>query len=111
MLLSNFIYYLCNVILFKMIKIEQFNGAKKGKFIAYINSKKAGLLEYIWNERQSFSITHTEVFPEFKGMGIGKVLLEKAVEYAREEIVKIIPICSFAQSQFSKNDKIKDVLE
>ncbi len=44
-------------------------------------------------------------------MGIGKVLLEKAVEYAREEIVKIIPTCSFAQSQFSKNDEIKDVLE
>ena len=39
--------------------------------------------------------THTEVFPEFKGMGIGKVLLEKAVEYAREEIVKIIPIMLF----------------
>jgi hypothetical protein len=34
----------------------------------------------------------------------------KAVEYARENGIKIIPLCPFAKSVFDKTPEIRDVL-
>jgi len=55
-------------------------------------------------------IDHTYVSGSLKGQGVGKQLVEKVVEYARQENIKIIPQCAFAKSVLTKNDEYKDVL-
>ena len=45
-----------------------------------------------------------------EGKGFGKKMVTKAVEYARENHIKIIPLCPFAKSVFDKTPNFKDVL-
>lgn len=55
-------------------------------------------------------IDHTEVHPGNNGKGYGKKLVVRAVEYARENKLRIIPVCPYARSVFDKTDEYNDVL-
>ena len=43
-------------------------------------------------------------------MGTGKQMVLKAVEFAREKGIKVLPLCPFAKSVFENVDAIGDVL-
>ncbi|MET0943837.1 MAG: GNAT family N-acetyltransferase, partial [Flavobacterium sp.] len=74
------------------------------------DGKEAGKMTYTWAGDSKFIIDHTEVNEGFNGKGVGKKLLMKAVEYARNNNLKIIPLCPFAKSVFDKTEDIRDVL-
>ena len=57
-----------------------------------------------------FIIEHTEVSPDFNGKGVGKKMVLAAVDFARKENKKIIPLCPFAKATFDKNEELRDVL-
>lgn len=82
----------------------------KGAFIAYEENNKIGEMTYSSAGDDIIIIDHTEVHPEEKGKGIGRVLLDRAIEYARENQLKIIPLCPYAKSMFDRDVDIKDVL-
>jgi predicted GNAT family acetyltransferase len=56
-------------------------------------------------------IDHTEVDDSLKGQGIGKKLLLKIVEKARNSKVEILPLCPYAKHAFEKDESIQDVLK
>lgn len=82
----------------------------KGSFTAYEEEKKIGEMTYSTAGKDKFIIDHTEVHPDEKGKGIGRVLLDRAVEYARDSQIKIIPLCPYAKSMFDRDVDIRDVL-
>ncbi|OXG06653.1 hypothetical protein BC749_102578 [Flavobacterium araucananum] len=90
--------------------ITQINDTRKGYFEALEDEKQAGLMTYTWAGDSKFIIDHTEVNEGFNGKGVGKKLVLAAVEYARTNNVKIIPLCPFAKSVFDKTEDIRDVL-
>lgn len=92
------------------MEIIQENEEKRGAFKAIENDKEAGLMTYTWAGSDKFIIDHTDVNPDFKGKGVGKLLVMKAVEYARANHLKIMPLCPFAKSVFDKNADLGDVL-
>lgn len=92
------------------MEIIQENNDKKGAFKAIENNIEAGLMTYSWAGENKFIIDHTEVNPEFAGKSVGKQLVMKAVEFAREKNLKIMPLCPFAKSVFNKVAEIRDVL-
>ena len=55
-------------------------------------------------------IDHTTVDDALRGTGAGRKLVEAAVQWARAEKVKIIPLCPFAKSVFDKTPDYADVL-
>jgi uncharacterized protein len=55
-------------------------------------------------------IDHTYVSEILKGQGVGNQLVNKVVEFARQENKKIIPLCPFAKRVMTKTDEYKDVL-
>ncbi|MEM1087655.1 MAG: GNAT family N-acetyltransferase [Pseudomonadota bacterium] len=55
-------------------------------------------------------IDHTGIPRELGGRGVGKALVFRAVEDARKEGFKIIPLCPFAKAQIEKNKDWQDVL-
>lgn len=55
-------------------------------------------------------IDHTEVSDALRGTGAGKKLVTEAVEYARKNNLKILPLCPFAKSVFDRTPKVSDVL-
>jgi predicted GNAT family acetyltransferase len=56
------------------------------------------------------SLEHTVVEPAFRGRGIAKHLVAHAVDWARENGVKLKPACSFAVAEFAKHPEYADVL-
>lgn len=92
------------------MEIQQINDIKKGYFEASEDGKEAGKMSYTWAGDSKFIIDHTEVSDEFGGKGVGKKLLMATVDYARNNNLKIIPLCPFAKSVFDKNEDIRDVL-
>ena len=92
------------------MEITQQNDEKRGIFKAIIDSEEAGEMTYTWAGSTKFIIDHTDVSQAFKGKNIGKQLVMKAVEYARANNLKIMPLCPFAKSVFDKNEDINDVL-
>jgi len=93
-----------------MINVKQNNDEKHGSFEAIIDGNRAGLMTYTWAGEDRFIIDHTEVEEAYNGKGVGKEMLIKAVEYARENNKKIIPLCPFAKATFQKNEDLQDVL-
>ncbi len=83
---------------------------RKGAFTAKEDGRKAGEMTYSQAGTDKIIIDHTEVNPEFKGKGVGKDLVYAAVDYAREQHLKIMPLCPFAKATFDKNPDIQDVL-
>jgi len=83
----------------------------KGFAIAHEDGKKAGLMSYSIPASDFIIIDHTEVEQEYNGKGVGKKLLYKIVEMAREKNLKILPLCPFANAMFKKLEDIQDVLK
>ncbi len=92
------------------MEILQENDSKKGFFKAEEEGKEAGLMTYSWAGTDKFIIDHTEVDPSFKGRSVGLQLVLKAVDFAREKQLKIMPLCPFAKSVFDKREDLRDVL-
>ncbi|PAM95069.1 GNAT family N-acetyltransferase [Flavobacterium sp. IR1] len=92
------------------MEVQHINDPKRGYFEAIEDGKEAGKMTYTWAGDSKFIIDHTEVSEEFGGKGVGKKLLMAAVDYARNNNLKIIPLCPFAKSVFDKTEEIRDVL-
>ena len=83
---------------------------KNGAFFIEINAKQEALMTFVFAGDDKIIIDHTEVNPGNNGKGFGKKMVAKAVEFAREKGIKIIPLCPFAKSVFDKTPEFKDVL-
>lgn len=60
-------------------------------------------------EDQIMSLTETEVDESLRGQGVAGKLVDRAVEYARENELKIKPVCSYTVARLSK-DEYKDIV-
>lgn len=83
---------------------------KNGNFNITTEGRKIALMTFVFAGPDKIIIDHTEVSPAFNGKGLGKKLIEKAVEIAREKNWTIIPLCPFAKKTFDKNPQFNDVL-
>jgi uncharacterized protein len=90
--------------------IEHLNSPTKGAFFIFESDQRLAEMVYTWAGDDKFIIEHTMVSDELKGQGIGRQLLDRAVAFAREKNLKIMPLCPFAKSVFDKDSSIRDVL-
>ena len=90
--------------------IEHIDEGRKGYFKALEDATEAGVMTYTWAGDGKIIIDHTEVHEAFSGKGVGKKLVLAAVDFARENEIKIVPLCSFAAALFEKMTEIQDVL-
>jgi len=88
------------------LKINDNNGF----FYIDIDGKHEAIMTFVFAGADKIIIDHTEVKPGNEGKGFGKKMVAKAVEYARENEIKIIPLCPFAKSVFEKIPEFRDVL-
>lgn len=92
------------------MEIKHQNDEKKGAFYIEVDGKKAAEMTYVWAGPTKIIIDHTEVSDALQGTGAGKKMVEKAVAFARENGLKILPLCPFAKSVFDKVTEFSDVL-
>lgn len=95
----------------KEITIHHEPDKNEGEFQAMKGDEKKGLLHYILFGSGRLVIQHTEVDRELAGTGTGRKLVLAAVEHARKEGLKIVPICPYAKKLLTRDrEKFGDVL-
>lgn len=92
------------------MEVLQIDTGQKGKFYITIEKEELAEMTYVWVGSDKIIIDHTSVNEKLKGKGAGKQMVLKAVEFARDKKIKIIPLCPFAKSVFDKVKEIQDVL-
>ncbi len=91
-----------------MVEIRQRENIRDGVFEAWIGETQVGEMTYLL-QGENMTIDHTRVFEGYEGQGIARQLVLAAVEFARSHGRKIIPLCSYAQAFFARNEEYSDV--
>jgi predicted GNAT family acetyltransferase len=81
----------------------------KGAFVMERDGKRLAEMTYTVAGSRVI-IDHTDIDDALRGMGAGKKLVEAAVQWARAENVKLLPLCPYAKSVFDKTPAYSDVL-
>ncbi len=87
---------------------HEINGTK-GAFVATAAGERAGEMTYSRMNARAVIVDHTGVLGDFEGTGLGKQLVAHAVEWARENDQKIMPLCPFARALFERTPEYQDV--
>ncbi len=82
----------------------------RGRFVYLRDGHRFAELTYSRANAALVIIDHTEVDPVLAGRGVGRLLLDVAVSWARGSHVKMIATCPFAAAQFAKAPELRDVL-
>ena len=90
--------------------IQQHDDGKKGRFFVQVDQQDVAEMTYVWLADEKIIIDHTAVDTSLKGQGVGRQMVERAVAFAREKGIKIIPLCPFAKSVFDKTEAFHDAL-
>lgn len=90
------------------IQHKQLEG--KGMFFVAEDGKRLAEMTYTMPAENKMIIDHTGVSDALRGKNVGYQLVHTAVEYARQNNIKIIPLCPFAKSVFDKKEDFRDVL-
>ncbi|WP_269583701.1 GNAT family N-acetyltransferase [Roseibium sp. Sym1] len=93
-----------------VITLEQ--DGTKGRYAAIVDGidVPAELTFSIVNDHLIIA-DHTGVPDSMRGMGVGKLLVERLVADARKKQVKIIPLCPYVKAQYQKHPDWADVFQ
>lgn len=94
----------------KAMIVQHQEQGSKGEWFVDHEGKRVAEMTYSWAGEDKFIIDHTWVDDSLRGQSVGRHLLDTAVDFARQKQVKIIPLCPYAKSVFTKDSSIHDVL-
>jgi predicted GNAT family acetyltransferase len=83
------------------IEREELNGVHE--FVLRIDGERFGFLEFTRPDTGVMRIEYVEVSPELRGTGLGRQLVEKAVAFATDAQLKVVPICSYARAVIARD--------
>ena len=90
--------------------IQHESGETKGAFYIEKDGKRVAEITYSKLGNTQIIIDHTEVSDALKGQDVGRSLVEHAVAHARDNNLKVIPLCPFAKSIIERDESLQDVL-
>ena len=82
-------------------KVEVIHNEAGNRFEVQINGHLSKL-DYMQNGK-NFVITHVGVYPEFRGQGLAGKIVDASLEYARQNSLRVIPMCSYAAAYIRDN--------
>lgn len=91
-------------------KIHLEQEGPKGRFFLLVGPDTAAEMFISFPGSNRLVIEHTEVLPGHEGKGYGKRMIEHAVNYARENKLRVIPFCLYAREVLRKTKEYQDVL-
>ena len=69
-----------------------------------------GRLDYI-QDGKNFVITHVGVHPELRGQGVAGRIVEASLVYAREQSLRVIPMCSYAAAYMRRHPEYAELMK
>ncbi len=91
-------------------EIRREEGDTKGRWVVEVEGRLAEMT-YSKASPTLIIIDHTEVDDALRGRGLARALVGAAVEAARREHFKIIPLCPIAKAVLEKTTAWGDVLK
>lgn len=82
----------------------------KGRAYAKEDAKELGEITFSIAGDSLWIVDHTEVKDEARGEGLGRKILAQIIEHARQNEIKIMPLCPYVKSVFKKEPELNDVL-
>ena len=93
-----------------MLEIRHTESARSGIFEAWEDGTQVGEMTYQRPAPEQMVIDHTQVFDGNEGKGIARQMVSAAVDFARSNTRKIVPVCSYARAVLTRTDEYKDIL-
>ncbi len=92
------------------MEIQRDEHGRKGAFFIDEDGEWIAELTYFKNNG-IMTIDHTEIDEKLRGEGIGQDMVKAAVDYARENGLKIKALCPYAKKVIDRTPEFQDVLE
>jgi predicted GNAT family acetyltransferase len=90
-------------------KLEVTHNPENHTFEVWIDGQLSKL-DYI-QDAKNFVITHVGVYPGHRGQGIAGKIVEASLQYAREQSLRVVPMCSYAAAYIRRNPKHIELTE
>lgn len=91
-------------------ELDVINNVERKRFEVTVQGHTA-VAEYILAGETRIVFTHTEVPDALEGNGIGSRLARTALEYARENDLKVIPLCPYIAAYIRKHPEYRSLLQ
>lgn len=91
------------------MEIQREEHGRKGAFFIDEDGEWIAEMTYFKSGENTITIDHTEVDEKLKGQGIGRRLVEAAVNYARENGMKIKPACPYTRKVIESTPEFQDI--
>jgi predicted GNAT family acetyltransferase len=90
-------------------EIKHKQDASKGMF--YMEDEKGIVseLDYTLRDNDIMSADSTKTRESLQGNGLASKILDHVVSYARENNIKIDPVCPFVEAKFDETESYQDV--
>lgn len=88
-------------------KLEVVHNEAEQRFETWIDGYLSKL-DYI-RDGKNFVITHVGVYPELRGQGIAGKIVEVGLEYAKENSLRVVPMCSYAAAYIRKHPEYAEL--
>jgi predicted GNAT family acetyltransferase len=89
-------------------KLQVSHNHSKNRFETWVGEHPSRL-DYI-RDGKNFVITHVGVHPELRGQGVAGRLVEVSLEYARENSLRVIPMCSYAAAYMRRHPEYAELM-
>lgn len=93
------------------MEIKQRENGSKGAFYIEVDGQQEAEMTYSVAGTGRIIIDHTEVSDKLRGKNAGKQLVAAAVDHARKNKLKILPLCPFARAVFERTREYDDVAD
>lgn len=69
---------------------------------------KLSKLDYI-QDGKNFVITHVGVHPDLRGQGVAGKITQVAIEYAKKNSLRVVPMCSYAAAYVRRHPEYAEL--
>ncbi len=84
--------------------------AEEGRYTISVEGKPVGLADF-YDRGDQRVFHHTEIDPAYGGRGLATILVEEALNAARDEGKRIVPVCSMVVTVLKKHPEFDDITD
>lgn len=83
---------------------------EEGRYTIAVEGKQVGLADFADRGDQRV-FYHTEIDPAYGGRGLATILVEEALNEARSEGKRVVPVCSMIGTVLKKHPEFDDITD
>jgi predicted GNAT family acetyltransferase len=91
------------------IAVEREETGSRGRYVIRLPDGSEAELTYRRRDPTTLVADHTGTPPQYRGHGLALRLVLKAIEDARNEGFRIVPVCSYVEAQFRRHPDWADL--